>query len=64
MIGEWRQQVREEKAALDERVVALIAFGETMTFETLPQPHKDALTRQLKGMLMYQAALAERLALP
>lgn len=64
VVGDWRARVAEEKAALDERIVALVAFGETAAFEALPQPHKDSLTRQLRGMLMYQSALAERLALP
>lgn len=56
-----QQRVVEEKAALDEKIAKLAAFGRTATFAALPADEQGRLNRQHSLMEQYSAVLGERI---
>lgn len=57
------ERLQAEKAELDERVTKLGAFGDTAEFKALPSVMQELLSTQLVGMLIYQDALDQRIAI-
>lgn len=58
----YQQRVREERAALNEKLNKLNTFMLTDDYENLPEAEQDRLTRQAAAMDDYATVLAERIA--
>jgi hypothetical protein len=56
------QRVVEEKAALDEKLVKLLKFLQTSTFNELTEAERSRLRQQVRFMDGYSAVLKERIA--
>ena len=59
----YQQRVVDEKAALDEKLNALLVFLDGDIFEGLSQVDQALLTVQAKLMASYSTVLASRISL-